>query len=513
MAPGEILEERSSVTTGSGSPVAPPDIPPSPKRLFFTVFPSIMLPMFMAMGDQTIVASALPAIAGALGEVERVSWIVVAYLVAVTLAAPVYGYLGDLFGRRRLMFIALGIYITASTAASFAPTLPLLAVCRFLQGLGGGGLMALSQALIGEAVPPRQRGQFQGYLAAIGVSASAFGPVMGAFLTELFGWRAVFFVNVPTGFIAVLLTMRLAARPGAKQADWHFDFMGLVYFACVVVPVLFSLDLIRRFDASLAPLILGMLSVALVALVLLIRRESQLDSPLIPVKLLRQSAIWRADLMAVCHGATLVSLISFMPIYLRVVRQATSGQISYILLSITAGIGLGSVITGRIVTRTGKTMIFPSIGMMIATCTLIFFALVSPQLTVPQLAGVLILNSFSMGSVMGVIQVTVQTAAGPRALGKAASSVQLSRSVGASLGTAIIGTILFATLAWRDPEAASLFGAILQSGPAALQALTPDRQAIVTGEVAHSFKAAFLTLACFTTIGSLLAWSNPMRRV
>ena len=217
--------------------------------------------------------------------------------------------------------------------------------------------------------------------------------------------------------------------------------------------------------------------------------------------------------MAVCHGATLVSLIAFMPIYLRVVRQATSAQISYILLSITAGIGLGSVITGRIVTRTGKTMIFPSIGLMVATCTLITFALVSSHLTVPQLAGVLILNSFSMGSVMGVIQVTVQTAAGPRALGQAASSVQLSRSVGASVGTATIGTILFASLAWRDPEAASLFGAVLQKGPAALDMLSAERQLAVAEEIALSFRAAFLTLACFTTIGAFLAWTNPMRRV
>ncbi|MDB5650491.1 MAG: transporter [Hyphomicrobiales bacterium] len=485
----------------------------SPRRLFFTVFPSIMLPMFMAMGDQTIVASALPAIAGALGDVERVSWIVVGYLVAVTIAAPVYGYLGDLFGRRRLMFIALGVYITASMVSAFAPTVPLLAMSRFAQGLGGGGLMALSQALIGEAVPPRQRGQFQGYLAGIGVSASAFGPVAGAFLTEHFGWRAVFFLNVPTGIIAVLLTMRLQARPGNRQANWHFDMLGLVYFIAVVAPVLFALDQIRAFDAARLPLILTMLGGAAVALFLLIRRESAVASPLLPVKLLRQSAIWRADLMAVCHGATLVSLVAFMPIYLRVVRQATSSQISYVLLSITAGIGLGSVMTGRIVTRTGQTMIFPSIGLMVGTCTLIFFALVSPQLTVPQLAAVLVLNSFSMGSVMGVIQVTVQTAAGPRALGQAASSVQLSRSVGAAVGTAAIGTVLFATLASRDPEAGRLFGAILQSGPAALDLLSLDRRAVVTDEIAYAFRAAFITLAFFTTIGSVLAWTNPMRRV
>ena len=161
-----------------------------------------MLPMFMAMSDQTIVASALPSIAGALGDVERVSWAVVGYLVAVTIAAPVYGYLGDIFGRRRFMFVALGLYIFSSIACALAPSVPVLGLTRFVQGLGGGGLMALSQALIGEAVPPRQRGQFQGYLAGIAVTASAFGPIAGAFMTEHFGWRAIFLMNVPTGIIA-----------------------------------------------------------------------------------------------------------------------------------------------------------------------------------------------------------------------------------------------------------------------------------------------------------------------
>ncbi len=501
------------MTSGVGSPVAPPETPPSTKRLFFTIFPSIMLPMFMGMSDQTTVASALPAIAGALGDVERVSWAVVGYLVAVTIAAPVYGYLGDMFGRRRFMFVALSLYLCASILSAFAPSVPLLALSRFVQGLGGGGLMALSQALIGEAVPPRQRGQFQGYLAGIAVSASAFGPVAGSFMTEHFGWRSVFLMNVPTGIIAILLTMRLKARPGNRQAGWHFDFPGLIYFIGVVVPLLLALDQIRAFDASRQSLIAAMLGFAAVSFVLLMRREWSTESPLLPVRLLRQSAIWRADLMAVCHGATLVSLVSFMPIYLRAVRQATSAEISYVLLSITAGIGIGSVITGRIVTRTGKTMIFPSIGLMITTCTLIFFALASSSLTTGQLAAVLVINSLTMGSVMGVAQVTVQTAAGPKALGQAASSVQLSRSVGASLGTATIGTVLFATLAWRDPEAARLFGAILQNGQAALEVLAPERRAIAADEIAFAFRAAFMTLAFFTTVGSMLAWSNPMRRV
>ncbi len=501
------------MTSGTDIPAAPPEAKLSTRQLFFTVFPSIMLPMFIAMSDQTIVASALPSIAAALGEVERVSWTVIAYLIAVTLAAPVYGYLGDIYGRRRFMFIALGIYICACIGCTLAPSIWVLAGTRFLQGLGGGGLMVLSQALIGEAVPPRQRGQFQGYLAGIAVTASAFGPIAGAFMTDLFGWRAVFLLHVPTAMIAFALTMRLKARPGNHQAGWQFDFPGLIFFTGVVVPILLAMDQVRAFDVARRPLIITLLVVAIVSFAFLMRREFSTPSPLLPVRLLRQAAIWRADLMAACHGATLVSLVAFMPLYLRAVHQASAGDISTVLLAITAGVGSGSIVTGRIVTRTGKTMIVPSISLMFTSISLVVFALYGQSFSTLQLAFLLWFNCFTMGSVMGVAQVTVQTAAGPKQLGQASSSVQLSRSIGASLGTATISTILFATLATRDPEAAKLFGAILQDAHAALADLSPARRLAVTDEVASAFRVAFLTLSGITTIGSILAWTNPMRRV
>ena len=185
---------------------------------FLTVFPSIMLPMFLAVVDQTIVATALPAIAAATGEVERASWIVVSYLIAATIAAPIYGRLGDAFGRRRMMYVALGVTIVASLLCAAAPTVELLTAARVLQGLGGGGLMTLSQALIGEAIPPRERARFQGYLAAVAVCANTFGPVAGGLLTEHFGWRSIFLINVPIALLGALLTWRLpTAHDGTRR--------------------------------------------------------------------------------------------------------------------------------------------------------------------------------------------------------------------------------------------------------------------------------------------------------
>lgn len=259
-------------------------------RLFFRVFPSVMLPMFLAMMDQTIVATALPAIAVSLGGAERVSWVVVSYLIATTIAAPIYGRLGDLLGRRLLMFAALVVFTVASVLCTLANSVTVLTLARVLQGLGGGGLMTLSQALIGEAVPPRERARYQGYLAANAVCASALGPVAGGFLTEHLGWRSVFLVNAPLGVIAFLLTFRLRAAPGTGAA-FRFDFLGLALFVAFVTPLLLALQQAQHFQWQSLPLILTLIAIGIASLVLLIWQEKRAASPLLPIGLLRQAAI------------------------------------------------------------------------------------------------------------------------------------------------------------------------------------------------------------------------------
>ncbi len=494
--------------TSSAAPFAAPAAP----NLFLTVFPSIMLPMFLAALDQTIVATALPAIAGSLGDVERVSWIVVAYLVATTIAAPVYGRLGDALGRKRMMFVALGVFIGASVLCAVSGSILMLTAARLLQGIGGGGLMTLSQALIAEAVPARQRGKYQGYLSGMFASASTFGPVVGGYLTEHLGWPWVFLVNVPLGLLAVLLVMRLPSQ-ASHGGRLQFDHLGTLFFAGFIAPLLLAMERAQHMNLAALPVTLLLLAVAAGSLLLLIRQERRASTPLLPIQLFRQAGIWRTDTMAAFVAGQTVSLVSFLPMYLQVVRGAGTAHSGVLLLPLTLGIATGSFCCGRLIASTGRTAILPSVGLPVSAALLLSLAAFAPHLATGTIIAMLALSAACTGTAMPVAQMTTQVVAGPRFLGAASASVQFSRSVGASIGTALVGAVLFAVLTARDPQTAAMFARLVEQGPEALSRLPGMQQAAVRGEIADAFRAAFLTIGCFTTTGMLFAWWLPVRRI
>ncbi|MDE2363011.1 MAG: MFS transporter [Hyphomicrobiales bacterium] len=496
-------------------PVLPSDAAAPPQRgaaSFLEIFPSIILPMFIAVLDQTIVATALPSMASQLGDVERLAWIIVSYLIANTIAAPVYGRLGDVRGRARMMYFALGVMMLGSLGCALAPNVGALIAARIVQGLGGGGLMTLSQSLISESVPPRDRARYQGYLAAVVVFSNAFGPVVGGWLTSLFGWRSIFWINLPLGAAAVWFVGRLPKRV-PQAGTWRFDTPGLLFFVLFVAPALVALEQIRGFRPSDLPMIGALLAVAAGSLVMLSRRELRIDHPLFPFSLLRNPTIWRSDAMAACHGAALVSLIAYLPVYLRVARGLTPTESGYFLLPISFGIGVGSLVTGRLVSRTGRTAIFPSIALIPVALGLFFVALLHEDVRPGALSAIIGGMSFFMGSVMGVVQVTVQNAAGQAMLGAAAGSVQFSRAIGASFGTALVGALMLAVFSARDPGGISVFADLLASGPDALAALAPDARALAQSALTSSFRTVFLTIDAFVALALFCAWSIPTRRL
>ena len=492
--------------------VDPAAVPPFTPRMFFAIFPSIMLPMFLAAIEGSIVATALPAIAGAMGDVEHVPWVVVSYLLAATIAAPVYGRLADVLGRRRMLLVSLAINLLACLLCASASSLPFLIAARLLQGFGAGGLMTLSHALIGETVPARQRGKFQGYNATIFVTASLLGPVAGGWLTQHWGWASVFWINAPVCVLALGLALRLKSK-SAPAGRLHFDFIGTALFALFIGPALLALEQARQFTLASLPWVVAYAAVAAVSLVLLLRQERRAAFPLLQIAFLRQSAVWRTDAMAAFNGATLVSLISFLPIYLTVARGTPPSEVGVLMLPLTALIAIGSLLTGRTISRTGRTAIMPSIGMPIVAVLLAGMAMAGPALSLSQLPWLLGAVALANGTAMPVVQITIQVLAGPNQLGAAAASVQFSRSVGAAAGTAIVGAVLFATLAAMDADTATLFNQIVQRGLATVDNLPAARLAEARGEIDVAFRAAFLTIAGFSAISALLAWSLPLRRI
>ncbi|MBS0561941.1 MAG: MFS transporter, partial [Proteobacteria bacterium] len=429
-----------------------------------------------------------------------------------TIAAPVYGRLGDAFGRRRLMLAALALFIVASLGCAAANSMMTLVAARVAQGFGGGGLFVLSQALIGESVPPRQRGHFQGYLATMIVCGSTFGPIAGGFLTEWFGWRSVFLVNLPLGLLGMLLVLRLPK--GTRHSErLSFDGIGLILLSACVTALLMAFEFAQHLDPGMLPVMLALAAVAGLSGVLLVRQERRARAPLIPIGLIRQPAIWRCCCMSALAGASLVSMVTFLPIYLQVAHGASPAETGFLMLPLTAGVGCGSFTFGRSISWTGRTAILPSCALLVTFTTLVLLGIFSPRMTPWQVTCLLGFGGFFQGSAMPVAQVTVQMVAGPRMLGVGAGAMQLARSIGSAFGVALVGAVLFGVLAATDSETAALFAGMVREGPAAMGHMPPLRAAIVQGEIANAFRAVFLTVSVFSCCISALAWTLPVRRL
>ena len=496
-------------------PADPPAATMTPAELriaFFRSFPGIAPAIIIAAIDQTIVATALPAIAGSLGAVERISWVVVAWLIAATIAAPVFGRLGDAYGRKRLLIVALGIQAAGALVSATAPSFAVLIGGRLLQGFGGGGLATLSMALIAEAVPPRERGRFQAYIVASFTTASMLGPLLGGWLTQGFGWRGVFWAMLPLSALAYVLALRIPARPGSG-GGFRLDVGGVLLFAAFVTPALLALQAAQRLSLAALPLILGFGLAAGLALWLLLRQERRVRDPLLPLALLAEPTILRSNILTGCAHGALVGLVTFLPIWLQSVRGLPPASAGLMLLPLSLGGAMGGLTAGRLMTRTGIGMPIAGIGLTVAAVALLAVAWLAPTLPQAWLALLFVLVAFGMGCSYPVSQITVQVAAGPAKLGAAAGSVQFFRTLGAAIATTLLGALLFGTLAAGDAEVAALFARLVREGPALLPGLAEADRAALREGLTGAFRAAFSGAALLAGVGSWLAWRVPVQRI
>ncbi|MBN8907655.1 MAG: MFS transporter, partial [Rhodospirillales bacterium] len=278
--------------------------------------------------------------------------------------------LADLFGRKPMMIVALLVFMASSVVCALSPNFWWLLAGRVLQGLGGGGLMTLAQALIGELVPPRERGSYQGYLSANIVAGTTIGPVAGGFVTQVWGWHSVFLCYLPLGLIAILLVLRLP--PTAKRTGRaSFDVSGMLLLTGFIVPLLVAVTQLQRLSVDMLPRLVLLLAIAAVVLAALVRQQRRAASPLLPLPLLREPSFWRADLMGACSGASLVAMITFLPIYFQVVTGASPAETGMLLIPLTGAVSFGAVVTGWLISRTGRTAIFPTFGLMVTGLSLI----------------------------------------------------------------------------------------------------------------------------------------------
>ena len=491
------------------APAAADDRTLTVREAFRQVFPGVMVAMFLAAADQTILASALPTIASRLGGFAYVSWVVVAYLLAATVAAPIYGHLGDRFGRKRMLLVALAVFTVASAACAVAPSLLALIGARALQGLGGGGLMTLAQALIGEHVPPRERGRFQGYFAGVFALASTSGPILGAYLTEHISWRSVFAINLPLGIVAAYLAWRIPIAAPPHQGHYRPDVVGTLLFCLATVGLLYGLSSAGHalpFDSWRLYALAACVALGCAAFYFWENRSAH---PVIPVRLLQRPEIARPDAVVICFAATLFASILYLPLYLQIGRGLGIGTSGTLLLPITLSMVIAATLTGRLVSLTGEVRMFPVIGLSIATAALVTLG---TALAVASTAVVLCLTALigaGLGMVMPAMQVAVQHAAGREALGSAIGSMSLCRSVGGATGVAIVGAIVFASIGGSGGALGPVPERVTDAGPEYLNQLSATDRAAIAAELDHTFRVVFLCTAAMTGLGALIATTVP----
>jgi EmrB/QacA subfamily drug resistance transporter len=485
----------------------------SVREAFRQVFPGVMVAMFLAAADQTILASALPTIASHLGGFEYVSWVVVAYLLAATIAAPLYGHLGDRFGRKRMLLVALGVFTVASAGCAAAPTLLTLIVARAVQGLGGGGLMTLAQALIGENVPPRDRGRFQGYFAAVFALASTSGPILGAYLTEHVSWRSVFAINLPLGVLAAFLARKIPAVAPPRHGTYRPDIVGTLLFCFATLGLLFVLSSAGHALPFDAWTLYALVALVVAAFATLYAWEKRSSHPVIPVRLLRRPEILRPDAVVICFAATLFATILYLPLYLQIGRGLAIGTSGTLLLPITLSMVTGATLTGRLVSRTGKVTIFPIIGLSLATAALVTLGATIAIAPTTLVLALTALTGMGLGMVMPALQVAVQHAAGRDALGAAIGSMSLCRSVGGAIGVALAGAIIFLAIGGSHGTLGGVVQRVMAAGPEYLDQLSAADRAGVTAQLDRAFRIVFFSIAAITSVGVLVATTVPQPKL
>jgi EmrB/QacA subfamily drug resistance transporter len=491
-----------------------------PRRQVLIVIGALMLTLLLAALDQTIVSTALPTIVGDLGGLNHLSWVITAYLLAITVGTPLYGKLGDLYGRKVVLQAALILFLVGSGLCGQSQSMSELIVFRAIQGLGGGGLLVGAQATLGDVVSPRERGRYLGLFGAVFGVASVAGPLIGGFFTSHASWRWIFYINLPLGLVAlVVLAVALPSIPGRGQH--RIDYLGTALLGVALASLVLLTTLGGTTYAWDSDFIFALGGIAVLALAAFIVAEHRAPDPVLPLELFRNRVFVTTSAMGFVVGFALFGALTYLPLFQQIVRGLSPTASGLQLVPLMAGLLTSSIGSGQIISRTGRYKIFPILGTAISAVGLFLLSGLDPKTGTVEAAAYMLVLGLGLGFVMQVLVLAVQNAVPYAQLGIATSSATLFRSIGGSLGTAILGAIFSNRLAHElasQLPAGSPTTSSLSSGevnPAQVSSLPPAVHDGFVQSFTDSLSTVFMIASIVVAVAFVLAWTlqeRPLRR-
>lgn len=490
-------------------------------RQILGVMLGVMSGMFLAALDQSIVGVALPRITSELGGLNMLAWVVTAYLLTSTASTPIWGKISDLYGRKKIFQLAIIIFLVGSIVSGAAQNMTMLIIFRAVQGIGGGGLMAIAFAIIGDVIPPRERGRYQGYFGAVFGVSSVAGPLLGGWLTDAISWRWIFYINIPIGIAALFITSAALQMPISRRQP-NIDWTGASLVVAAVTSLLLYLNWGGEHYGWTDPRALALVVAAVVLTVAFVLVELRVKEPIIPMHLFRNSIFTIANIYGFVMGLAMFGGIIFLPIFFQGVMGMTATESGLAMVPMVAGILSMSITSGQLITRFGKYKIYPVAGAAILAVALLLMSTLTMETPYWLIAIYAFFFGAGLGFTMQTIMVAVQNAVSMRDMGVATSSVTFTRSLGGAVGTATFGAILNTRLGGYLTE--SLGDAQIDLGSAnpelaannieAMQALEEPIRGIVLGAYTNALTDLFLLavpIVAFAFVISLFLKEIPLR--
>ena len=443
-------------------------------RTVWLIFGALMASMFLSSLDQSIVGTAMPTIVGELDGVAHQGWVVTAYILAIAIVMPLYGKFGDVWGRRWPFLVAIGLFTVASAGAGFAQSFGELVAWRGVQGLGGGGLMILSQAIIADIVPARDRGKYMGPMGALFGIAAVIGPLLGGLFTQHADWRWCFWINIPIGvaaFVTAWVTLKLPSHRSEKPIDvWGIVFMVVATSGLVLASTWTSFSGNSGYEWS-DPWLIALVLVTVAAIAAFIAVERVVQDPILPLRLFRNPTFTIATLIGFILGAGMFAALAFLPTFLQMSTGVGVTQSGFLMLPMMVGVMLTAIGSGVAITKTGRYKVYPVAGLIITALGLAWLTRITGDMSLVLFGAMIFVLGAGMGLVMQTIVLAVQNAVDPHELGTATSANNFFREIGAAVGTAIFSTIFTTALFTKLTE---VFADAPQGPGGGAESITPE---------------------------------------